>query len=83
MLRPTKHTNLRASTIHVGAAVLHVIRTRGFASPADIEAAVRERCGDVGPGRIQAAILFLYVVGALDYAEEPDAFVAPIRREAA
>lgn len=83
MLRPTKHTNLRASTIHVGAVVLHVIRTKGLASLADIEATVRERCGDVGLRRVQEAILFLYVVGALDYAMDSDAFIMRVREEAA
>ena len=83
MLRPTKHTNLRASTIYMGAVVLHVIRTKGLASLADIEATVRERCGDVGLRRIQETILFLYVVGALDYAVDSDAFILHVREEAA
>lgn len=84
MLRPTKHTNLRSSTINVGAAVLHVIRVQGRASMADIESVVRERCGEVGARRIQAAILLLYTLGALNYVQEFDAFVASAtKREAA
>jgi hypothetical protein len=77
MLRPTKHTSLRTAPISIGAAILNLLQVQGRASFIDIDEAVKRGCGDISQHRIQEVLILLYAVGALEYAEEMDAFVPP------